>query len=472
MSGALAVLFICGLLLVLPSIAKSSSTSAQTIRTATVAQGEVKSTVSATGQLSSSSTKDVSFSTSGTVKSVKVAVGDTVSKGDVLGVLDATDLTAAVVSAQASLTSARQSETAQALSVTSARQNVTSARNTLKQAKATLKKAKAGTAKGTTTTQATAAVASARSQLTSAKSNVASARSQYTTAQASVTSAVTAVSDAQTNLQNATLKAPSSGTVTTVNVSKGDTVSGSSSSSSTSSSTDTTSGSSATSGSSGGSSSGESSSSNSTSTSSDSTSSGSSSTTAFVITKTRSLELDASFAEADIANIKVGQKASITFPAVDNVTATGTITSISTDATTSDSVVTYAGVIKLTNVPSKVRLGQTADATVTTNDVKNVLYVPSQALTSTDSGYTVKVLGANNTQTTTKVTIGVQGDSTVQIKSGLTAGQKVVISTDTAVASASANSGTSGQFGGGSGGFGSGGSGGRSGGGMGGPGGN
>ena len=87
----------------------SSSSGAAAQRTATVAVGIVQSSVSASGNVSVAQSASADFSTSGTIASVDVAVGDRVKAGTVLGTLDSTSQQAAVLSAQASLTAAEES---------------------------------------------------------------------------------------------------------------------------------------------------------------------------------------------------------------------------------------------------------------------------------------------------------------------------------------------------------------------------
>ena len=167
------------------------------------------------------------------------------------------------------------------------------------------------------------------------------------------------------------------------------------------------------------------------------------------------MTVSAAFAEADAAKLSVGQVADVTFPAVSGVSVTAKVTAIAPTGTTTNSVVTYPATITLDSVPAGVRLGQTADVSVTTASASGVLYLPSQAVTvgaadgsGTTSG-TVTVVGADGSQTLTQVVVGVQGDSTTQIVSGVKAGDKALISLDTAIGTTTTT--TLGGFGGGGG---------------------
>lgn len=76
--------------------------------TATVAMGSVQQTVSATGTVASASRRDVAFPVSGTVATVKVGLGDTVTAGEVLASLDPTSLQNALDQASTTLQQAQQ----------------------------------------------------------------------------------------------------------------------------------------------------------------------------------------------------------------------------------------------------------------------------------------------------------------------------------------------------------------------------
>src|SRR5258705_3564243 len=103
----------------------------------------------------------------------------------------------------------------------------------------------------------------------------------------------------------------------------------------------------------------------------------------------------------------------------------------------------------------------TADVTITTASVTNVLTVPSEALAGTAGNYTVRILGANGVPQAQPVTVGLVTSTLAEIKTGLTPGETVVTGT-TAARNATTTTTTPnrGAFGGGIGGGGVGGGGG------------
>jgi membrane fusion protein, macrolide-specific efflux system len=235
-----------------------------------------------------------------------------------------------------------------------------------------------------------ATLSDANSSYSSAKKGgnadqISSAKSQVRNAQKSVTQAQAAVTTAQDNLANAKLKAPISGLVVAINSSVGDSVGGVTGTS-----------------------------------------------TAFItIAKVTTLTMTADVAEADIADVTVGQSATVTFPALADTTAEATVTAIAPTAAASNSVVTYATTITLDSIPDGLRLGQSAEVSIVIeSSAADALYVPSAAITTaTDGTSTVDVVGDDGTTTTTTVTTGIVGDQGTEITSGLTVGQTVVIGT-------------------------------------------
>jgi HlyD family secretion protein len=86
---------------------QATTTQAQTLKTATVSQGDILITADGSGSLQPSDEKSVSFLTTGTVTEVKVQVGDKVKAGDVLATLNTVDLDNAVREATYTLEQAR-----------------------------------------------------------------------------------------------------------------------------------------------------------------------------------------------------------------------------------------------------------------------------------------------------------------------------------------------------------------------------
>ena len=134
--------------------------------------------------------------------------------------------------------------------------------------------------------------------------------------------------------------------------------------------------------------------------------------------------------ESDIASMKLQQAATVSVSAIGAEVA-GTVTAIAPIASTDSSggVVSYAVTVALTDPPTTLRAGMTADVTITTASATGVLAIPAAALRGTADNHTVLVVPASGTAEARPVTVGLVTSSLVEITSGLTAGDVVVTGT-------------------------------------------
>ena len=174
-----------------------------------------------------------------------------------------------------------------------------------------------------------------------------------------------------------------------------------------------------------------------------STTAGSSGATGFIVlTELSGLQVKAAFAEADVVSLQDGQAATFTFDAIPNATAQGAVLSIAPlSNASSGSVTTYNVTFSLDSAPAEVKPGMTAQVSVVTAQAQGVLAVTSTALTQRGSTYyvTMKPTKVGVAGVRKAVTIGLKGDSSTQILSGLKAGDQVELRTTTS--SSTANNG-------------------------------
>lgn len=148
--------------------------------------------------------------------------------------------------------------------------------------------------------------------------------------------------------------------------------------------------------------------------------------------------------EADIGEVKDGQRVTFSVDAYPHDTFQGTVTQVRQEATTESNVVTYEVVISAPNDDLKLKPGLTANVTIFTLEQDDVLCVPSKALKYEPSemllpkDYTIKPSDAprkvwtleGTTVTAIPVETGASGGSYTEITSGLSEGQKVIVSAD------------------------------------------
>ena len=145
--------------------------------------------------------------------------------------------------------------------------------------------------------------------------------------------------------------------------------------------------------------------------------------------------------EADIGDVKEGERVSFTVDAYPDDTFEGTVKQVRQEATTTNNVVTYEVVISAPNADLKLKPGLTANVTIYTAERKGVLSVQSKALRFTPQKETVgkmKILDQTgnaknkvwtiegNSIVAHKVNIGMTDGTNTQILNGISAGVKVV----------------------------------------------
>ncbi len=389
------------------STGSSTSSAAATKQLVTVSTGSMATTVSAEGTVAAAQTDDLSFTSSGTVNVVNVKAGDAVTAGQVLATIDSASLQSAVTSAKASLASA----------------------------KATLSDDRSASASS----------------------------AQITADEANVTSASDALTTAQSNLDGANLVATFDGTVSTVDLTVGETL-GSSGTSGTST-TGSASGSGQSSSSLGSSSAGALP--GATSSTASSSSSSSSTTSQIQVVSKGRYTVDLSIDSDNIDKVAVGQGAKLTvttssaastgglpagLPAFlggggatgqsssgassssgsTGATATGTVTAVSKVADASSGVAKYPVTITFTADSKDFYVGATVTGDISTDVRNNVVQVSSRAITTTNGASTV-VVATNGTLSgpteTRTVETGLTANGMTEITSGLKAGDKVVVTT-------------------------------------------
>ena len=144
--------------------------------------------------------------------------------------------------------------------------------------------------------------------------------------------------------------------------------------------------------------------------------------------------------EADIGGVQEGQRVSFTVDAFPEDSFEGRVTQVRQQAATSSNVVTYEVVISAPNADLKLKPGLTANVTIYTLELNNVLAVPSKALRFTPNemllgkGQTIEDTEGEHKVWTRegdvfkahKVEIGTSNGMLTEILSGVSAGTEVL----------------------------------------------
>ncbi|MET9633130.1 HlyD family efflux transporter periplasmic adaptor subunit, partial [Lentzea sp. NPDC006480] len=145
-----------------------------------------------------------------------------------------------------------------------------------------------------------------------------------------------------------------------------------------------------------------------------------------VVTDLKNLVLHANVSESDVSKLKGDQAATVTVNAMQTQPIQAKVAQVDLTPTTSNNVVQYGVTLALTSPPEGLRPGQSASVEITVAGATNVLAVPAAAVQTVNGASSVQVM-ENGAETRKTVEIGVRGDQYVEIKSGLTAGEEVVL---------------------------------------------
>ena len=315
-----------------------------------VTEGTFTTTVEAKGQLKPISASVVSPFVDGTVEQINVQTGQSVNEGDVLMTIKNDELDRNVAEAQRA--------------VAAAQEDLANAQ----------KAAAAAQAAPTTDTDGASAIAAA-----GAASNASTDTNAVSAAQRSLASAQANLDQANAKAAGRTVTAPSSGSIVELNAKVGATVTG-------------------------GMIMGES-----------DTSGGKQ---CMQIADLSKMKVTVQVGEKDIAKIAVGQSANVTYPAFPDIVSQGTVTAIASVANSDSNYgggsVTFNVDILIEAPDSRLKPGMTAEVSVVTEQLDDVVMVPTMALMTEDGeNYYVNVATDAEGKKTrrVKVTVVTQNDN-------------------------------------------------------------
>ncbi|MDD5738427.1 MAG: efflux RND transporter periplasmic adaptor subunit [Candidatus Pacebacteria bacterium] len=165
-------------------------------------------------------------------------------------------------------------------------------------------------------------------------------------------------------------------------------------------------------------------------------------TLATLITKQKIAEV--SLNEVDASNVKVGQKATLTFYAIDGLSITGSVFDVSSLGSVSQGVVSYTAKISFDTQDDRIKPSMSVTASIVVDVKQDVLTIPNSALKLSGDVSYVEMLTASdilgNTSSNTGVSsktppvqqqieVGLSNDSVTEVVNGLKEGDQVITRT-------------------------------------------
>ena len=150
--------------------------------------------------------------------------------------------------------------------------------------------------------------------------------------------------------------------------------------------------------------------------------------TFLVLSSANAFQVVIPFEESDAAQIAPDQRVSVRFDAIPDLTETGTVVAIAPSATAISGVISYYVTIDLYAPDPRLRDGQTARTAVIIDERENVLSVPNAAVRRQGDMAIVVVVEPDGSQHVVTIQAGIVGPDRTEVLSGLSEGQRVVVS--------------------------------------------
>lgn len=131
--------------------------------------------------------------------------------------------------------------------------------------------------------------------------------------------------------------------------------------------------------------------------------------------------------EVDINKVGIGQPVSIIFSAAQNKIYKGKVLQEDTYGTNTSGVITYNVFVSIDNADVNIKPNMSANLTINTAEHKNVLTVANAAIVPYQNGKAVQILGKKGKVMFKPVKIGLQGFTRSEVLSGIQKGTKVIL---------------------------------------------
>ncbi len=135
-----------------------------------------------------------------------------------------------------------------------------------------------------------------------------------------------------------------------------------------------------------------------------------------------------SVSEMDIPQVKVGQKAILSVPAITGKTFTGKVLAIDTNGVAKSGVIHYPVTIAVDSPTAELLTNMSVDARIVLAEKDNTIIVPTSAVQDNNGSTSVQVV-KNGTATSVTVKVGLANDTQTEILSGIAQNDQVVTGT-------------------------------------------
>jgi hypothetical protein len=145
----------------------------------------------------------------------------------------------------------------------------------------------------------------------------------------------------------------------------------------------------------------------------------------FSLADPQAVEVATTVTEEDVMNVASGQPAEVYFDALPDEIITGTVARLVPQRAPGDRPL-YPVYLALSRVPATLLEGMSADAAIFIAQRRGVLCLPRAILPAASEGTAIVQVWSDGQAESRTITIGLRGDTDVEILSGLELGEAVV----------------------------------------------
>jgi len=385
----------------------SQKNQAFTYKTSTAQIGNIISTISASGSITTGGNTSIYTSSSGQVSKVYVKNGDTVRQGQKIAEIQL-DL-----DGQKKQTTAWASYLTAKNNLATAQQNKLTLQNQLDSAQLAYDTAQDAVNKINDYTKSDLQKQTINSNLTTSQRSLIVAKEKSNLADSAINIAKFQLSSAWYTYQQAssTIYAPANGILSNFALTAGMSVANLSSNTTSNSTTDAT------------------------------------QSVGIITNPKNKITVSVTLTEIDVVNVKPGQKVTLTMDAFPDKTFTGQVLAINTNGQSSSGVTSYPTVIVFDNSLDNIYPNMSVSANIIIDSKSDVLIIPSTAI-KTNNGQSIVQVQKDGHISDVVVETGISDTTNTEIISGLSLGDTIIVSSSTKTSASTTKSSNTSVFGG------------------------
>jgi HlyD family secretion protein len=147
--------------------------------------------------------------------------------------------------------------------------------------------------------------------------------------------------------------------------------------------------------------------------------------------------------EVDAAKVKVGNKATVAFDAIDGLSISGEVAEVDSIGSVSQGVVSYSLKISFDIQDERIKPGMSVTVSIITDSKSDILIIPSSAIKTENNSSYVEIKTGDSSVLKKQIETGISDDENTEVISGLNENEEIIEKTTTSTSSSGSSSSSS-----------------------------